>query len=329
MEQTNLSNTSNFATENTPDFKNQNITFKYESDEINLLEYLFVLVKNKWLILGAALFGIFAGYIIAIIKGPTYVSQAVITAKENETTMTPNLSGLGAFGGLVASQLNVGGNPGLDRIELILDSKKFSADIIERYNLETVVYRVLLPKLYKTGYDTVRNEWRADFSKLNILALADNLKSRCLKKEIEKSKKLIISIHSSDSTFTDILIEKYLEYLNHFIKNSVQIESRENVAYLENQLITISDPLLREKIQALIANELEKAMLVSKESFKTIDPPLRKEEYKAKVFYPVVFGVVMFTLAIVFTILFASLKSAVKTENDRELIKKIKKRIIF
>ena len=107
----------------------------HDPDEINLLEYIYVLVKNKWWIIGATVLGLVLGYGAAIIKGPSYVAEAVIAAKESNNSSTPNLSGLGMLGGMVAGQLNISQNPGLDKIDLILDSKKFNAELIEKYNL--------------------------------------------------------------------------------------------------------------------------------------------------------------------------------------------------
>ena len=128
-----------------------------DSDEINLLEYIYVLVKNKWWIIGATVLGLVLGYVAAIKKGPTWISEAVISSKESDNQKTPNLSGLGAFGGMVASQLNIAGSPGLDKIDLILDSRKFNAEVIEKYNLLPLIYKVSWPKTYKVFFDTVKN----------------------------------------------------------------------------------------------------------------------------------------------------------------------------
>ena len=46
-----------------------------DPDEINLLEYIYVLVKNKWWIIGLTIAGLVIGYIAALIKGPTWVAE--------------------------------------------------------------------------------------------------------------------------------------------------------------------------------------------------------------------------------------------------------------
>ena len=298
-------------------------------DEINLLEYIYVLVKNKWWIIGAALLGLTVGYIAAKVKGPTYVAEAVIAAKENENKSSPNLSSLGAFSGLVASQLNIGGNPGLDKIDLILGSRKFSAELVEKYGLLPEVFKNQYPKIYKKWYDTTRNEWKSQFIQPNILAIAAGLSGKFLKKVANKNSTMTISIESKDSTFSDTLLSKYLQYLNYFIQSSVQIDAKENVAYLDKQLMTVADPLLREKLQTMIANELEKQMLVSKEAFKMVDPPIRQQQFKAKKTLPLIFCAgFLFFITFLIVVLYA-FNNAQKTEGDRVLLEKIKRNLLF
>jgi hypothetical protein len=298
-----------------------------DPDEINLLEYIYVLVKNKWWIIGATIIGIIAGYGLALKKGPRYITEAVIAAKESESQKSPNLSSFGAFSGLVASQLNVSANPGLDKIDLILGSRKFNAELIEKYDLLPMIYKEVMPKVYPVLYDTVKHEWKPDFKNPNMLGMGGMIKGMFLKKEI-KTGLMTIKIESKDSTFSDTLLSKYLQYLNSYIQDNVQADAKENVAYLEKQLETIADPLLREKIQGLIANELEKAMLVSKEAFRIIDPPFKYSQFKQKKLFPMVFGAGLFFMTTMLVVFGHAFASGQKTDEDRELIRKIGKNLL-
>lgn len=300
-----------------------------DSDEINLLEYIYVLVKNKWWIIGATVLGLVLGYVAAIKKGPTWISEAVISSKESDNQKTPNLSGLGAFGGMVASQLNIAGSPGLDKIDLILDSRKFNSEVIEKYNLLPLIYKVSWPKTYKVFFDTVKNEWASDFVKPNLLRVGGHVKKEYLKKETSKNNTMTIQFESSDSLFSDSLLGLYLIYLNDYIKKSVQTDANENVKYLETQLITASDPLLREKLQGMIANEMEKTMLVSKEAFKIVDPKLTVKSYKEKKLFPVIFSLGMIVMISLLLIIKHALVNIQKTDDDRKLIADIKKEFKF
>lgn len=300
-----------------------------DPDEINILEYIYVLVKNKWWIIGFALLGLVTGYLLAIVKGPSFKAEAVIAAKENENKSTPNLSGFGAFGGLVASQLNIGGNPGLDKIDLILGSRKFNAELVEKYELIPQVIQNLYPKVYKTWYDTVKNDWKEGFVKPNLLAIGAAVSSKILKREINSNKTMTIMVSSKDSTFADTLLAKSLQYLNIYIKDMVQREARENVSYLNKQLEIVVDPLLREKLQGLIANEMEKEMLVSKEAFKVVDPPIRTIEFRIKKLLPIVFFMASSFIAILVTILCYSISNGVKLPQDKYYLKMIKQNLLM
>lgn len=117
-------------------------------DEINLLEYIYALVKHKWLIIGLMFLGLAAGYIAALIKGPTWVAEAIIAPREAESQKSPSFAGLGALGGIVASQINLGGNASLEKIDLILDSREFGAKLIDHYSLLPTIYKYQWPKVY-------------------------------------------------------------------------------------------------------------------------------------------------------------------------------------
>ena len=138
---------------------------------------------------------------------------------------------------------------------------------------------------------------------------------------------MVISVKSKDSTFTDTLISKYLDYLNYYIKTTVQAEAKENVSYLDNQLISIADPLLREKLQNMIASEMEKAMIVSKEAYKLIDPALRNRIFKIKKVYPLVFGFGLSIITILAILFGYILSTGEKTDEDKMYLLAIRKSI--
>ena len=138
-----------------------------------------------------------------------------------------------------------------------------------------------------------------------------------------------LQIKSHDSTFSLHLGNNYLEFLNNYIKSNVQSEARENVSYLEKQLIAISDPLLREKIQGLIANEIEKEMVVSKEAFKIVDPVYLSKTFKEKKLYPLIFGAGFFFMTVILVIFAHAFFLTDKSGEDRQLMEKIKKEFLL
>lgn len=298
---------------------NTNIKPQADPDEINLLEYFYVLVKNKWLIIGLTLLGFIGGYIAALMKGPVYFADAVIAPKEAESVQTPNLSGLGMFGGMVASQLNIGGNASLDKIDLILNSRKF--------NTEIVTEKKLAPIVFSEYWDSSNNNWIQGFEEPKPISTGGYIKGEFLKKEINKNNTMTISIEHEDSLVTFKLLSTYLEYLDEFIRTNVQDDAKENRDYLENQLQEVIDPLLRTKIQELIAKEVEKMMVVSKEAFQIVDDVFVYKSFKEKKLFPLVFAFGLFFLSVLFVVFRHALFSAEKNEDDKNLIEKIKKEI--
>jgi uncharacterized protein involved in exopolysaccharide biosynthesis len=300
-----------------------------DPEEINLLEYVYALVKNKWWILGAALLGLVLGYGAAYKKGPRWVAEVLIAPKETDSQKAPSLSGLGAFGGLVATQLNIGGNTSLDKIDLILDSREFSARLVEKYDLLPLIYRYQWPKVFKTIWDSTQQKWKPGFIPPQPLSAGGMVKGTFLKKVTNKNNTMLIKIQSKNDTLSITLAEKYVSFLNEYIKAKVQDDAKENVAYLERQINGIADPLLREKIQVLIASEIEKQMVVSKEAFRIVDPVFLSKTFKEKGLYPKVFAAGLFFTTCLIIVLIEAFSSAEKSEEDKQLFKKIKKEIFF
>lgn len=299
-----------------------------DPDEINLLEYAYALIHRKWWIVGFTFLGLVIGLIAAIAKGPTFVSEAVIGPQESDNQKTPSLAGFGALGGLVASQLSLGGNASLDKIDLILDSRSFSTKLIEKYDLIPSIYKYQYPKVYAKVRDTSSHSWKSSFVSPKPADFAGLAKSY-LKKKTNKNNTMTISIALKDSAMSFTLASMYLDYLDEFIRSDVQTNAKENVTYLEKQLETIPDPLLREKVQALMANEIEKEMIVSKKAFKIIDPVYESKTFKEKKLYPLVFAFGLFFLTSLCVIFMHAFSSAPKTDEDRSLIQKIKRELFF
>jgi uncharacterized protein involved in exopolysaccharide biosynthesis len=312
---------------NSPSFQPPAQPTPRDPDEINLLEYIYALVKHKKLILGLTLLGLAAGYVAALVKGPTWVAEAMIAPKERESQKSTSLADLGALGGLVASQLNLDvGSASLNMMDMILDSRDFGAKLIEKYSLLPTIYKYQWPGKYKKYWDPSQNCWGTGFVQPKPLAMGGFLKTKYLKKTKDTKKNVIIlSILSKDSTFTSTVAAGYLDYLNEYIRTKVQTEAKENVAYLDSQLVNIADPLLRTKLLGLLANEIEKKMVVSREAFKVADPMYLHKNFKEKKLYPLVFGVGLFFLSCFYLVFMQAYASSEKSEEDKKIIEKIKK----
>src|SRR5271157_2424067 len=201
-----------------------------DPDEINLLEYLYALVKHKRLIVGATVLGLVLGFVAALVKGPTWVAEAVIAPKEAESQKTPSFAGLGALGGLVASQLNFAGNASLDKIDQVLDSREFGTKLIEKYSLLPIIYRYQWPKAYRKYWDASQKAWNPKFVQPKPLAMGSFIKTKYLKKTKDiKTNTLLLKIQSKDSAFTVNMATMYVDFLNDYIRTNVQNEAKANV----------------------------------------------------------------------------------------------------
>ena len=268
-------------------------------DEINLLEAVYALVRYKLVIIIFSVIGLVGGYAAARVKGPTYIADAVVMAKESDK-QAPALGALGALGNLAAAQLNLAGNPGLEKIEIQLDSRQFKAELIEKYGLLDDVYKYGMPRAYRKFYDTAAGRWieSEKFPRPEPAKAAGLFSKKFFGKDADtKRGTLTLYVRSPDSLFTCKVIEGSLEYLNSYIQASVQKDAKDNVDFLEKQLITIADPLLREKLQGMIALEIEKAMIISKEAFKVIDKPLCVKKYRERIMYPAAAALAMFMVS--------------------------------
>jgi hypothetical protein len=112
------------------------------------------------------------------------------------------------------------------------------------------------------------------------------------------------------------VLSNCIEHLDYYIKRDVQNDAKNNVDYLESQLFTVADPLLREKIQGMIASEIEKAMVVSREAFKVIDKPFCTKGHKEKMLYPLAGALGMFLMASALVIFFHQIFGAGNTNPE-------------
>jgi hypothetical protein len=301
----------------------------HDPDEINLLEYVYVLVHNKWWIIGATVLGMVIGLVAAYVKGPTYMSQIVIAPKETDSQKNASFAGLGALGGLVASQLSLAGNASLDKIDMVLTTKKFNAEMIEADNLLPAIYKAAWPKAYKKFYDGIGKRWRPEFKQPKLADVGALISGKYLKKITNKNNTMAISVSTRDSTLSHVLMISYTEYLNKYLKETIQENAQSNVAYLDSQLIRISDPLLREKVQGLIASELEKAMVVSKEAFQVVDNQYEHRIFKELKLFPLGIGAALFIIATAIVIFGHAFKASSKSAEDLDIIKRIADELVL
>jgi len=213
-------------------------------------------------------------------------------------------------------------------MDMILDSRDFGARLIEKDTLLPAIYKYEWPDQFKKCWDQTRDTWKPTFVQPNLLSMGGFIKTKYLKKNKDvKKNAIVLSIQSGDSAFTQNLAMQYLNYLNEYIRTKVQAEAKENVTYLDSELVNIADPLLRSKILNLLSSEIEKEMIVSREAFKIEDPLFLHKTFKEKKLFPLVFGFGLFFVSCLMVLFMHAVTSSQKSEEDLELMAKIRKEL--
>jgi len=273
-----------------------------EEDEIDLFEYWDVIWQRKKMI-SAMIFIVVAVTIIYSIMLPNiYMAKAVIIPSEKQKAIPSGLAGMAAqFTGI-----SLPGSPALDEIKGLLGSNILKKNIIEKYDL--------IPLLFPDRWDKEKGRWKGPGKLAGIIQWLNPrfLLSQVVKKvhpppesikkqgdnedpapdiydairaledmikvnESRKSADITISVESKDPRFAARLVGYILLGLKEHMSIEAIRTAKANKEYLINQLDTTTDPIIRNKIYELIANQVEiETMAGNPEgyAFKVLDPPM-------------------------------------------------------
>jgi uncharacterized protein involved in exopolysaccharide biosynthesis len=227
------------------------------SDEINLLDYINVITKHKRLIIVIIAFSVIVTGIVSFLLPKIYEAKAVIIPV-NPPNERPE--GMGS----IAMQFGISTPPTLNTAEIVslLKSNILMEKVIKRYNLITVFFGKELKE--KTEAEKIWDGIR--YLKENIYKVKDNKKEGIIELAAE---------FKEPKTSANIL-NYILTELTDYMSSEAKRVAETNKEYLESLIDKNADPLIRQKIYSLIANQIETSMLAEvKENFafKIIDPP--------------------------------------------------------
>ena len=255
---------------------------KYEEDEINLLDYWRVLRKRQKLIIRVVIAAVLAVVVISLLMTNIYQAKAVITpiTSKESSTGTSALSALALqFGALPG--ITLPGGSSASEIVNLLKSNILREKLIQRYQL--------LPVLFYTQWDADKGDWKRGLS-LNPLVFLGKLSKDVpdvwdglrkldeiisIKQNI-KENIITITVDYYDPEMAAKINEYFLTTLTDHMSGEARRVATINRQYLEEQLGKTADPLIKQKIYNLIAQQLETSMMAEvKENFafKVIDPP--------------------------------------------------------
>jgi len=271
--------------------------------EIDLYELFLILLKRKKIIFLITFLGCFLGICIALFSPNIYRAQAIIMP--TETPKMPNLGALGTLGQLAGLSIPVSANTA--ELITLLKADHVREEMIKKYNL--------LPILFPDRWDPIHKKWKPPeqgffsiikkvlfFPKNLFSILAEKLhKTSYTKKEtkenpfaptiddalrklnsiysISQDKKLgtiVVSADFYDPELSAWLVKILLQTLKDYISREAIITAEKNLEILKKELPKVGDPLLRQKLQELIAKNIETKVMakVNREFvFKILEPP--------------------------------------------------------
>jgi uncharacterized protein involved in exopolysaccharide biosynthesis len=241
-------------------------------EEINLLDYLVVLLKHKWLIFGIVFATGIAAIIISIRLPNIYRSEATIIPKQQEKSATSSaLSALGAFGGMAEKLAGLGGGGDLDKFGVVLKSRELARSVVEKYEM--------MPELFEDRWNPLKKEWRQNPAP-TIQDAYKILMSMLTVSQDRNAKIMIVKFDHQDPRFAKILVDRYLTELSELLRKETLSDASENKRFLQQQLEITSDPLLKVKIYDLLSREIERETFARAQryyGFNLLDPPIASD----------------------------------------------------
>jgi uncharacterized protein involved in exopolysaccharide biosynthesis len=234
---------------------------------ISGIDLIYVLLmlwdRKKWIALGTALVTL-AGLLYALLATPLYFSKATIALKQQETggvsMAFAQLSGMVGGG--------VGGGYAINKIEILLKGQELAEQVIRENDQ-------LLPALFPERWDAAARNWKDPKKKPTLRRGASKLKGQILQIKVKAKQGVIeVGARSPDSLLAKKVVDYYLVALNNRIRGDVTLAAESDRRYLETQLANTFDPMLTVKIQAMVAYQVERAMLVSSRAFEVLEQPV-------------------------------------------------------
>lgn len=241
-----------------------NIPEEYSDEEVNLLDYWRIIWKWKILIIFVVLITVLSTAINSYYKKDIYQATAVISPVSEEKTS----------GGLAILSQQFGGLPGISippstsssEIMNLLKSNMIREKMMERYDLLSVLVTNKSNNDSKNRINKTPTVWDGLRSLNNIIKINNNTKDNTISISAE--------FHSPETTVK--LVNYLLTTLTEFMSSEAKKAALTKRRYLEEQLRSTSDPLIRQKIYNLISQQVETAMMSEMRedfAFKVIDPP--------------------------------------------------------
>ena len=238
-------------------------------EEINLLDYLIVLFKYKWLIICMVFIASVASVYYSLQLTNIYRSEATIASRQEEKTATSStLSALRGLGGFAGDLIGLGGGGSADKFEMVLKSRILTNRVVEKHKLMT--------RIFEEIWDSEKKKWKTNPAPTPQDAHKTLMGMLTISRD-RKSDVLTIQFDHKDPKFAKKMVEHYIIELSASLREETLKDAAENQRFLRRQLERTLDVLLKEKIYVLLAKEIEKEIFARAQkyySFMVLDPPI-------------------------------------------------------
>ena len=299
-----------------------------EEDEINLLDYLIVLLKHKRLIAGIVGGAAVLAVVVTILMTNIYRSEATITARQQEKAEGGSaLAALRGVAGIAGELVGFGSGGDVDKIETLLKSRELVRRVVEKNSL--------LPRLFEDDWDPKKKEWKENPAP-TIQDAYKLFKDDLLTVSRDRKTNIVtVKIDHKDPQFAKQLVDHCLTELSETLREETLNDAAENQRFLREQLDKTFDALLREKISNLLAKEIEKETFARAQryySFIVLDPPVVSDldkKLKPKRALICILSVIVAGFFAVFAAFFAEYVHNVKASEDPERLNTLRRYVDF
>ena len=299
-----------------------------EEDEINLLDYLIVLLKHKRLIAGIVGGAAVLAVVVTLLMTNIYRSEATITARQQEKAEGGSaLAALRGVAGIAGELVGFGSGGDVDKIETLLKSRELVRRVVEKNSL--------LPRLFEDGWDPKKKEWKENPAP-TIQDAYKLFKDDLLTVSRDRKTNIVtVKIDHKDPQFAKQLVDHCLTELSETLREETLNDAAENQRFLREQLDKTFDALLREKISNLLAKEIEKETFARAQryySFIVLDPPVVSDldkKVKPKRALICILSVIVAGFFAVFAAFFAEYVQNVKASEDPERLNTLRRYVDF
>jgi uncharacterized protein involved in exopolysaccharide biosynthesis len=237
-----------------------------QKEGLDLVGVARLLYAHRLWISGCVLVVTLLGVVYALLASPVYSSYATLGLKDRDqgdgtSRLLSQFSAIGGGGAMASNTLN--------KMEVILGSYELAESVVKA-NPD------LIPKLFPKRWDSERKAWKPKHAKHppNLDQATRVLRGYLEVTNNARKGLIIMEVKARSASLAKQIADAYLAALRDKIRIDVMQAADADRKYLEAQLNNTLDPILQEKIQGMIAFQIEKSMLVSSQAFEILERPI-------------------------------------------------------